>query len=106
MADPAVFYTQVGGDVVVLEIHVDDTMITGSTVKLVHEFKGLGSILWLLGLLIKWVRAICTLYISQKSYIESIIHHFNLEDAKSLTIPINPNIILSKAQQLRKKEKL
>lgn len=31
MADPCVFYIRVGGDVVVLAIHVDDTPITGST---------------------------------------------------------------------------
>src|ERR1700678_3263940 len=58
VADPAVFHVQVRGDVVVLAIHVDDTPITGSTAKLVSEFKGqidqkfkimdLGSISWLL----------------------------------------------------------
>jgi hypothetical protein len=108
MADPAVFYIRVGGDVVVLAIHVDDTTITGSTAKLVNEFKGrinekfqitdLGSISWLLGLAIKRDRSMRTLYISQKSYIESIIRRFNLEDAKSLTIPIDPNTSLSKDQ--------
>ena len=116
MADPAVFYTQVGGDVVVLAIHVDDTMITGSTTKLVNEFKGwinekfqitdLGSISWLLGLSIKWDCAMRTLYISQKSYIKSIIRHFNLEDVKSLTIPIDPNILLSKDQCSTTKEEI
>src|SRR5271155_4142035 len=108
MADPCVFYIRVGGDVVVLAIHVDDTPITGSTAKLVNEFKGrinekfqitnLGSISWLLGLLIKRNRSMHTLYISQKSYIESIIRRFNLEDVKSLTIPIDPNTLLYKDQ--------
>jgi hypothetical protein len=61
--------------VVVLAIHVDDTPITGSTAKLVNEFKGridqkfkitdLGSISWLLGLAIAQNCAACTLYISQ-----------------------------------------
>ena len=105
-ADPAVFYIRVGADVVVLAIHVDDTTITGSTAKLVNEFKGridqkfkitdLGSISWLLGLAIERDRVARTLYISQRSYIESIIRRFNLEDAKPLTIPIDPNISLSK----------
>src|SRR6202522_333476 len=105
-ADSCVFYIRVGGDVVVLAIHVDDTPITGSTAKLVNKFKGrinekfqitdLGSISWLLGLSIKRNRSMRTLYISQKSYIESIIRRFNLEDAKSLTIPIDPNTSLSK----------
>ena len=93
---------------VVLAIHVDDTTITGSTVKLVNEFKrqigkkfeitDLGSISWLLGLSIKQDHATCTLYISQKSYIESIIHPFNMDNVKSLTVPIDPNILLSKDQ--------
>jgi len=108
MADPAVFYIRVGADVVVLAIHVDDTTITGSAIKLVNEFKGrinekfkitdLGSISWLLGLSIERNRATRTLYISQKAYIESIICRFNLDDAKSLTIPMDPNILLSKDQ--------
>src|SRR5271168_1023683 len=98
-ADPGVFYVQVGGGMIVLAIHVDDTPIAGSTAKLVNEFKGridekfkitdLGSISWLLGLSIERDCAARTLYISQRSYIESIICRFNLEEAKSLTIPIS-----------------
>src|SRR6202522_2421061 len=95
VADPAVFHVQVRGDVVVIAIHIDDTPITGSTAKLVSEFKGridqkfkitdLGSISWLLGLSIERDRAARTLYIFQRSYIESIIRRFNLEEAKSLS---------------------
>ena len=107
-ADPAVFYARVGVDIVVLAIHVDDTTITGSATKLIKEFKGrihdkfeitdLGPVSSLLGLVIERDRAARTLYISQKSYIESIIRRFNLEDAKSLTVPIDPNAQLSKDQ--------
>ena len=108
VADPAVFYVRAGADVVVLAIHVDDITITRSTMKLVNEFKrwindkfqitDLGAISWLLGLAIKQDRTVRTLYISQRSYIELIIHRFNLEDAKPLTIPIDPNTSLSKDQ--------
>jgi len=108
MADPAVFYARVGADVVVLAIHVDDTMITGNSVKLLNEFQrriggkfqitDLGSISWLLGLAIKRDRTGRTLYMSQQSYIESVIRRFHLEDAKPLTIPIDLNVLLSKDQ--------
>ena len=106
MADPAVFYIRFGKHVVVLFIHVDDTTITGSSTLLINEFKrriekdfeitDLGPISWLLGLAIVCNRAKWTLSISQKTYIESIIRHFNLEDAKELTVPIDSNIHLSK----------
>src|SRR5271168_196197 len=106
MADPAVFFAHVGNDTVILFIHVDDTTITGSSSLLINEFKkritkrfditNLGEISWLLGLAIVRDRTKRTLSISQKSYIESLLRRFNLEDAKNLTVPIDPNIRLSK----------
>lgn len=51
----------------------------------------LGSISWLLGLAIERNRTSRTLSISQKSYIETILRRFNLENAKSLSIPMDPN---------------
>ena len=63
LADPAIFFAHIGGNVVVLFIHVDDTTITGSSTSLNKEFKkcisehfeitDLGSISWLLGLAIE-----------------------------------------------------
>ena len=106
LADPAVFFAHIGGDVVVLFIHVDDTTITGSSISLNKEFKrriserfeitDLGSISWLLGLAIERNRTSRTLSISQKSYIETILRRFNLENAKSLSIPMDPNTHFSK----------
>jgi transposase InsO family protein len=106
MADPAVFYAHVGNEIVILFIHVDDSTITGSSIDLIKEFRAriaqrfeitdLGSISWLLGLAIGRDRAAHTLFISQQSYIEFVIRRFNLEDAKPLTIPVDPNISLSK----------
>ena len=107
IADPAVFCVRLGKHVVVLFIHVDDTTIIGSSTLLINEFKrciekdfeimDLGPISWLLGLAIVRNRAKQTLSISQKTYIESIIRCFNLEDAKELTVPIDSDIHLSKA---------
>jgi hypothetical protein len=85
---------------------VDDTTITGSSISLNKEFKrriserfeitDLGSISWLLGLAIERNRTSRTLSISQKSYIETILRRFNLENAKSLSIPMDPNTHFSK----------
>ena len=38
-ADHGVFYKQIGVDITVLTVHVDDCMISGSSVKLISEFK-------------------------------------------------------------------
>ena len=76
---------------------MDDTTITGSSTSLNKEFKcisqrfkiiDLGSISWLLGLAIERDRT--------ARYIETILHRFNLEAAKSLKIPMDPNTHLSK----------
>lgn len=89
LADPAVFFAHIGGHIVILFIHVDDSTITGSLTRL-------GSISWLLGLAIKRDRATRTLSISQKSYIETILRRFGLEDAKALSLPMDPNTHLIK----------
>ena len=107
LADPAIFFAYIGGNVVILFIHVDNTTITGSSTSLNKEFKkwigehfeitDLESTLWLLGLAIERDRTMQTLSISQKSYIKTILRHFGLEDAKPLSILMDPNTSLSKA---------
>src|SRR6202522_2899787 len=104
MADPAVFFACIGNNIVVLFIHVDDTTMTGSSILLINDFKqrierhfditDLGPISWLLGLAVTRNRAERTLSLSQESYINSLLHRFNLEDAKTLTTPMDSNIRL------------
>jgi hypothetical protein len=58
--DFSVFYTHIGGDIILLAIHIDDCVLTGSIVALLTEFKqkvsaiykptDLGPISWLLGI--------------------------------------------------------
>lgn len=50
---------------------------------------------WLLGMEIKRDREACTIALSQKSYIESMVKQFNLEDVKPSAIPMDPNARLS-----------
>ena len=106
MADSAVFYVHVGDDIVILFIHVNDTMITGSSSRLIDEYERrignifaithLGPVSCLLGLAITCDCSKQTLHLSQEAYINSIIHHFNLEDAKSMSTPIDSNTRLTK----------
>ena len=62
--------------------------------------KDLGEIHWVLNLKIEWDRDKWTLSISQSAYIDKIMCQFNLQEAKTFTSPLDPNIKLSKDQCL------
>jgi Reverse transcriptase (RNA-dependent DNA polymerase) len=65
-ADPGVFYLQFEHDTLILAVHIDDYVLTGSSSKLIGEYKSkihsrysltnLGPIHWLLGIKIEWDR--------------------------------------------------
>jgi hypothetical protein len=91
-ADPGIFCTEIREHVLIMGVHVNDCVITGSSAELVDEYKhklhnkyaltDLGPIHWLLG-----IKIICnclaqTISLSQSSYIDSILACFNLADAK------------------------
>ena len=71
-----------------------------------HQLKGkvkisdLGEIHWLLGFEVQRDRAARTLFLSQKSYIDSIMKRYGLEDAKPLSTPMDPSARLSKTNSL------
>jgi len=58
----------------------------------------LGPISWLLSIQVICNHEACTITLSQWSYIDSILTHFNFTDAKLLSIPMDPNISFSKDQ--------
>ena len=60
--------------------------------------KDLGEIHWLLNLKIDRDKISGTINISQEAYIDSILARFNLQDAKSYSSPLDPNVKLSKDQ--------
>ena len=106
MTDPAVLFVHVLNDVVILFIHVDNTTMTGSSIDLIRKYEQqigelfeimhLGAVSWLLGLTVTQDHSKQMLSISQEAYINLIVHHFNLEDAKPLSTPINSNAGLLK----------
>ena len=81
-------------------------MIAASSSNLLQEIKrqlkgkveisDLGEIHWLLGFEVQHDRAACTLFLSQKSYINSIVKCYALEDTKPLSTPMDPSARLSK----------
>ena len=60
----------------------------------------MGNLQWLLGIGMDRNRKNKTISFSHTVYIQKIIRHFEMEDAKLLSIPINPRHNLTKSQQL------
>ena len=99
-ADHGVFYKEVGKDIIILAIHVNDGIITGSCTKLISEFKqdmnaiykltDLGAASWLLGIKITRDLANKTLSLSQHAYINAIVTRFNFNDFETLSYPYRP----------------
>ena len=58
----------------------------------------LGPISWLLGIQVTRNCEERTITLSQQSYIDPILTHFNFTDAKPLSIPMDLNISFSKDQ--------
>jgi hypothetical protein len=106
--DHAVFYRRSGTNLIAIIAHVDDLTIVTSSVLLMREVKSkfsqefeitdLGEIHWLLGIEILRDRSTRTISLSQKSYIDSVLKRYGLEDAKPLAIPMDPNTKLSNTQ--------
>ena len=106
-SDHAVFIRCKGDTLGIITIHVDDMMIVASSVHLVQEIKrqlkgkveisDLGKIHWLLGFEVQHNCSARTLSLSRKSYIDSVVKRYGLEDAKPLSTPMDPSACLSKA---------
>jgi hypothetical protein len=104
--DPGMFYTCIGGHLLVLAVHVDDCGITGDLPKLIalykrklndhHALTELGPMNWLLGIKVTHDRNVQTILLSQTAFIESILACFSLTDAKVHDTPMIPAVTYSK----------
>jgi hypothetical protein len=106
MANPGVFIARVNGHFLILAVHVDDCVLTGSLSEQIAEYKlklnfcyaltDLGPVHWLLGIKVTRDRAAHTKSLSQKAYIDAILSRFTLSDAKAYGTPMTPGAIYSK----------
>jgi hypothetical protein len=113
-ADHGVFLKKFLKDLIILAVHVDDCMVTGSSTSLVSKFKvemdkkykltDMGPANWLLGIKISRDFTNKTISLSQHAYIEAIITRFNFNDLKPSSIPIDPSAPLSRSQSPSKLE--
>jgi len=108
--DQAVFYQRdVGkGILIIVLVHVDDCSIVGSSQPLIDRFKieiekrveitNLGELHWILGIEVKHIPEDRKILLSQRSYIDSILRRYGLDDIKPISTPTDPNIRLTSAQ--------
>lgn len=107
-ADYGVFFTHVRSDLVILAIHVDDCLITGSSITLLNQYKerigrkykmtNLGPVSWLLSIKVTRDLEKRSLSLSQHSYIDAILTRFNFDDLKPISTPMDHNLQFSKSQ--------
>jgi hypothetical protein len=91
-ADLGIFCTEIREHILIMGVHIDDCMITGSSAELITKYKcklharyaltDLGLIHWLLGIKIIHNHLVWMILLSQSSYIDSILAHFNLANTK------------------------
>jgi hypothetical protein len=80
-ADPGVFLVKPEGQLLILAIHVDDCILTGSSPELISQFKSkLTDCYALTGIKITLDRSARTISLSQTSYIDSIVSHFGFSN--------------------------
>ena len=106
IADLGVFVAHVGDEILILAVHVDDCILTGSSGKLIAEYKqklnscyaltDLGPVHWLLGIKITCNCAAHMLSLLQGSYIDTILSCFTLFEAKAYGTPMAPGVSYSK----------
>ncbi|PIL25828.1 transcription factor [Ganoderma sinense ZZ0214-1] len=107
VADHAVFYKREGESAIIVAASVDDLTITGTSdlvdafavdIKQRFEMSDLGDLHWILGIEVRRDRQARTIAISQRSYIDTIVSRFNLDEAAPLSIPLQPGSPLGNHQ--------
>ena len=96
------------GNLIVIEVHINDCTITASQPRLVEDFKvglskhvevtDLGELHWMLGIKVKQDHTAGTIHLSQQVYINSILNCFNFTNLKPLSIPMDVQVKLSSEQ--------
>ena len=105
-ANLGVFYMRVGKNTLILAVHVDNCILTGTSSRLITRYKrklnachaltDLGPMHWLLGIKVTRDRTTHTISLSQSAFIDTILSHFSLADIKPHGSLMVPGTIYSK----------
>jgi Reverse transcriptase (RNA-dependent DNA polymerase) len=108
--DEAVFFKvdACKGDLTITAVHVDDCTIAATCIRLIEELKAslrqhvevtdLGELHWMLSIDIKHDREASTIHLSQRAYIDAILHCYNFANLKPLSTPMDVQVRLSSEQ--------
>ena len=99
------FIRRKGEEHTVITVSVDDMAITSRHPWHISEFKvqlqtrlkisDLGELSWILGLKVERNHQALSIALSQKAYVETILEHFRLQDAKSMHISMHSGSVFS-----------
>ena len=104
--DPCL-YVSTQGEPAIIAVYVDDIIIAGKTNERIVESKAaladrfdvkdMGELHYFLGVKIIQDHRKGTIWMGQPLYTENLISNFNMQDAKTCKIPVNPSIKLTKS---------
>eukprot|EP00253_Pinus_taeda_P033307 PITA_33307 len=107
-ADHCVYFKLIGDRVIYLVLYVDDMLLVGNDKEIIQvlktqlsskfDMKYLRAANYILGMEIKRVREKMKLWLNQREYVETILQRFNMQDSKSVKIPIPVGVRLSVEQ--------
>lgn len=103
-----VYVYRKGGEVCSLALYVDDTLLAGSTLQIIHEVKqllsaefnmsDLGAASFFLGVQVMVDTVLGTVTLLQSHYITKLLEKFNMLNSKPASTPAAVGAILSKDQ--------
>ena len=106
--DQAVFYRRKGTALIIVLVHVDDCTIIATSMHLIENFKvaitkhveisDLGELHWILGIEVRHERENKRNFLSQRAYLNSILHRYGLDELKPVSSPMETSIKLTTAQ--------
>lgn len=106
--EPCVYRKASGSAISFLILYVDDILIIGNNIPMLHEvkrwlgscfaMKDLGEAAYILGIKIFRDRSKRLLGLSQSTYIDQVIRRFKMEDSKKGGVPMTKGTVLSKSQ--------
>ncbi|KAK1619402.1 hypothetical protein QYE76_024919 [Lolium multiflorum] len=107
-ADKCVYYRHGGGEGVILCLYVDDILIFGTNMKVIHEVKSflsncfdmkdLGEADVILN--IKLIKNESGITLTQSHYVEKILSRFGYIDSKPSSTPYDPSVTLRKNRRI------
>ena len=96
--DPCIYTFAAAGDLYILALYVDDSIMAGPPGSFISDFKrafgkrfnvqDLGPVSWLLGMTVERDRAAGVLKVGQRQYILDMLERFNMSDCKPVSTPM------------------